>query len=136
MPINMFDHYTVRAADFSAAQSCYSQIMGMRTELHTELGFSIALMFLGQQAVVHILETGPALDKFLARDGRAFLQQPERGTGNMEHVAFNGTEINKFRATLEAAGIDFTERTLNDYDVKQIFLNDPDGIEIEVNFPL
>tara|TARA_Y100000588_G_scaffold357754_1_gene415292 strand:+ start:611 stop:775 length:165 start_codon:yes stop_codon:yes gene_type:complete len=54
----------------------------------------------------------------------------------MEHVAFSGTEINKFRTTLETAEIDFSERTLNDYDVKQIFLNDSDGIKSEVNFPL
>lgn len=54
----------------------------------------------------------------------------------MEHVAFNGTGLAEFRARLDKAGVTYVERTLADYGVHQLMFDDPDGVEIEVNFPL
>jgi catechol 2,3-dioxygenase-like lactoylglutathione lyase family enzyme len=136
MPIKVFDHYTVRAGDFASSVHFYEKIMGMRAEINSELGFRIGLMYLGEQAIVHILETGSALDDFLGRNGSAFIAGAERGTGNMEHLAFNGTDIDEFRTTVAANELEFTHRTLSDFGVEQILLCDPDGIEIEVNFSL
>ena len=136
MPIEKFDHYTVRAADFEASKSFYTDVLGMQAEVRHELGFPIALMSLGGQAIVHILGTGPALDEFLGRDGSAFADGLGRQTGNMEHVAFNATGLGELRAKLDATNSHYTERALADYGVYQILAADPDGIEIEINFPI
>ncbi len=136
MPIELFDHYTIRAADFDASKTFYAEVMGMQAEVRDELGFSIALMSLGGQAIVHILATGPALDEFLGRDGAAFTDGPGRQTGNMEHVAFNATGLAAIREKLRIAGSHYSERALADYGVHQILVADPDGIEIEINFPI
>lgn len=136
MPITLFDHYTVRARDFEATKSFYEQVMNLRPVVLHDLGFPIALMHLDDQAVVHILGTGPGLDAFLKRDGRAYVSGVERKTGNMEHVAFNGTDADAFKARLKKTGTAFSDRTLDGYGVYQLLFDDPDGVEIEVNFPL
>ena len=59
-----------------------------------------------------------------------------RQTGNMEHVAFNATGLAAIREKLRVAGSHYSERSLADYGVHQILVADPDGIEIEINFPI
>jgi hypothetical protein len=54
----------------------------------------------------------------------------------MEHVAFNGTGLREFKGKLDSAGVRYLQRSLDDYGVAQFLFEDPDGVEIEVNFPL
>ena len=134
--IESFDHYTVRAADVEASTRFYVDLLGFRAETHTDLGFRLVMLYLGDQAVVHLLETGPELDAFIGRAAPAIANGPRRITGNMEHVAFNGSGLGVLRQRLEENGVRFTQRELKEYGVCQLFVNDPDGIELEINFPL
>lgn len=136
MPLILFDHYTIRAADIAASTKFYVDAMGLRAQPIDGFEFPITLLFLGDRAIVHLLGTGPALDKFLGRRGPAYLSGPERGTGNMEHVAFNATGLADFLARLRKYGTEAVERTLAGHGTHQLLFDDPDGIEIEVNFPL
>ena len=136
MPITMFDHYTLRSADIDLTASFYERIMGFRVEKLETFAFPMRLLFLGDRAIVHLMETGPALDEFLARSAPCYATGVERQTGNMEHVAFNATGLREFKETLDAVGVRYVQRTLEDYDLAQFLFDDPDGVEIEVNFPL
>ncbi len=136
MPITIFDHYTLRSADVDLTASFYETVMGFRVEKPDTFAFPMRLLFLGDQAIVHLLGAGPALDEFLARSAPSHAGGLERKTGNIEHVAFNGTELGAFKDQLDSAGVRYVQRILNDYGVAQFLFDDPDGVEIEVNFPL
>lgn len=136
MALTGFDHYTVRTGDLDAAIAFYSEVLGMSAQIHTDLGFRLAVMSLGDSAPVHLLETGPGLDAFFARNAAAYTDADRRITGNLEHVAFNGDDCEGLCRLLTARDIPWRERTLEAYAVRQLFFNDPDGIEVEVNFPL
>lgn len=136
MPISGFDHYTIRARDVDVSARFYNIIMGFRTQVLESFAFPFRLMFHGDQALVHLLGSGPALDDFLNRHAPCYQDKPERITGNMEHVAFNATGLAEFKQRLQSEGIAFVERDLPDYGVAQLMFDDPDGIEIEVNFPI
>jgi catechol 2,3-dioxygenase-like lactoylglutathione lyase family enzyme len=136
MPITMFDHYTLRSANVDVTASFYERVMGFRVEKLDAFDFPMRLLFLGDQALVHLLGAGPALDEFLARSAPSYTAGVERKTGNMEHVAFNGAGLREFKEKLDAAGVRYVQRSLDDYGVAQFLLDDPDGVEIEVNFPL
>ena len=136
MPITMFDHYTLRSADLDLTASFYEKVMGFRVEKLDGFAFPMRLLFLGDQAIVHLMGAGPALDEFLARSAPSYVGGVERKTGNMEHVAFNGTGLKEFKDKLDAAGVSYLQRSLADYGVAQFLFDDPDGVEIEVNFPL
>ena len=134
--IESFDHYTVRAADIEASTRFYVDLLGFRAQTLTDLGFQLVMLYLGEQAVVHLLETGPGLDAFMGRPAPAIPNGPRRITGNMEHIAFNGTGLGTLRQRLVENGVRFTERILKEYGGCQLFVNDPDGVELEINFPL
>ncbi len=136
MPLTQFDHYTIRARDLEASTRFWVDVMGLRAEKLEAFAFPMALLYLGDQAVVHLLGAGPALDEFLGRHAPSHASGAARRTGNFEHVAFNGTGLFAFIERLQAAKVDFVERTLADYGVHQLLFDDPDGVEIEVNFPL
>lgn len=136
MPLTQFDHYTVRSRDIDASARFYADVMGLRVEALDGFAFAMRLLFLGDHAIAHLLGTGAALDAFLGRSAPSHAEGPARQTGNLEHMAFNGTDRVDFIARLNKADVRFTERTLADYGVHQLMFDDPDGVEIEVNFPL
>jgi hypothetical protein len=55
-------------------------------------------------------------------------------TGRLHHVEFWASDIAALRARLAAHGIAVKERTLP--DKHQLQMNDPDGIAVNLNFPL
>jgi hypothetical protein len=58
------------------------------------------------------------------------------GSGMVDHVAFYGTGFDQIRGKLVEAGLDFTERKVPSVDLQQLFVADPSGIVVELNFPL
>lgn len=136
MPLTTFDHYTVRAQNLDASVAFYTEVLGLRAQTMSDLGFRLVLLFLGEQAVVNLLETGAGLDKFMGRPAPAYTGGAERITGNIEHLAFNGTDLAGFKARLATHQVKYSERLLPEFGIHQLFIDDPDGVELEINFPL
>jgi hypothetical protein len=49
-------------------------------------------------------------------------------------VAFFGRDIGSFRDRLTSMGLTFRERTVPDQSLQQIFIDDPNGVMVELNF--
>ena len=58
----------------------------------------------------------------------------EPGTGRLDHVAFHGVDIEATRQMLTAAAIPFREAIVPRDQTVQIFIHDPDGLKLELNF--
>lgn len=136
MPLTGFDHYTVRAQNLDASVAFYTEVLGLRAEISSALGFRLARLSLAGQAVVDLLEAGAGLERFLGRPAPVYAGGTERATGNIEHLAFNGTDLHAFKARLQARHVEYSERVLAEYGKHQLFVEDPDGVELEINFPL
>ena len=136
MPVTQFDHYTLRSRDLDATARFYAEVMGFRIERLDIFEFPMRLLFLGDHAIVHLLGAGPALDAFLSRSAPALENSRARATSNLEHMAFNATGLAEMLQRLQSSNTPFTQRTLADYGVVQLIFEDPDGVEIEVNFQL
>ncbi len=57
------------------------------------------------------------------------------GTGPLDHIAFVATGLSKMRENLRSHNQEFQERTVPDLGLHQVFIHDPNGIMIELNFP-
>ena len=57
-----------------------------------------------------------------------------RGGGAIDHVAFGGVGLDVTRARLRAASIPFQEAVVPGDRTVQLFVLDPDGVKIELNF--
>jgi hypothetical protein len=58
-----------------------------------------------------------------------------KGSGAVDHVAFFATGLAGMLAHLRSLGIDPRERTVPSLGLHQIFLDDPNGVVIELNYP-
>ena len=55
-------------------------------------------------------------------------------TGSLDHIAFRGTDAAATISRLKARGIAFREAVLSDIGLHQVFVRDPNGIMVEMNF--
>src|SRR5438105_8320528 len=133
MPITAWDHYTVRSRDAAASWAFYEQALGLN--VHKREGFAVPafIVSIGEREVVHVFQASPEMEAIFAKMPPAEALQGWN-TGRLHHVEFWAADLAGVRARLAAHGIGVLERTLP--DKHQLELNDPDGIEVNLNFPL
>ena len=56
------------------------------------------------------------------------------GTGVVDHIAFRATGLRKTMSRLAELEVEFSQRQVSDQGLYQLFLFDPNGIKIELNF--
>jgi catechol 2,3-dioxygenase-like lactoylglutathione lyase family enzyme len=121
MAIAGFQHINIRSNDVERARDFYVQIIGLRVGDRPPFSFSGYWLYLGDQAIVHLVQRGPD-------------EAASPGSGNLDHVAFRGLDLDGTRQALLAAGIPFREAVVPRDQTAQIFVHDPDGIKLELNF--
>lgn len=114
------DHVTVRSADFERTEHFYCHLLGMRVGPRPAIPVPGRWLYVGDQAVVHVLpkaaESPPGADEVI------------------DHFALYAEDRPAFEQRLSAAGQPFESRRLADSDTWQIFLTDPDGARVELTF--
>ncbi len=113
------DHYTINVASLQASVEFYETVLGLTTGPRPEFPFPGAWLYLGDKPIVHLV----------AESGKG-----EGGSGAIDHVAFRASDRSAYRQRIGRANIQFEERTIPAVSLSQIFLSDPDGIFIELNF--
>ena len=56
-------------------------------------------------------------------------------TGRFDHIAFAASDLPGVRKRLESKSVKFREQIVPRTGAAQIFLYDPDGVGVELNFP-
>jgi catechol 2,3-dioxygenase-like lactoylglutathione lyase family enzyme len=79
-------------------------------------------MYAGPEPVVHLVQKPP--------------HETRRGpdTGELDHVALGAEKLDLMRDTLNQRGIAFREAIVPRDGSVQLFVHDPDGILLELNF--
>jgi hypothetical protein len=57
------------------------------------------------------------------------------GTGAVDHVAFFATGLAQMLQHLRGIGVPARQRTVPNIGLHQVFLDDPNGVTIELNYP-
>jgi catechol 2,3-dioxygenase-like lactoylglutathione lyase family enzyme len=133
MPITEWDHYTVRSKDAAASWAFYEQALGLNVRRRDGFPVPAFIVSIGDREVVHVFQAGPEMEAVFARIPSA---QDLEGwtTGRLHHVEFWATDLAAVRSRLAGNAVDVTERTLP--DKHQLHMSDPDGIQVNLNFPL
>jgi catechol 2,3-dioxygenase-like lactoylglutathione lyase family enzyme len=122
MRISGFQHINIRSADAERTRDFYVRILGLRAGDRPPFQSTGYWLYLGDQPIVHLVQRGPD-------------ESVNSGSGNLDHVAFCGVDLEATRAALTAAGVPFREAVVPRDQTLQIFVRDPDGIMLELNFP-
>jgi catechol 2,3-dioxygenase-like lactoylglutathione lyase family enzyme len=134
MPLSHIEHYLVATDDLEATRDWYRDVLGMQEGPHPDFGFPVHWMYLEGRDIVHIgpsaRNAGEIQKKYLGRTSQA----SGAGTGALDHIAFRATGLRQTIDHLRGRGIAFTQRRANGQALFQLFLLDPNGIKVELNF--
>ena len=129
MPMRNLNHYLVVTDDLEATRAFYEDILGLRSGDRPPFTFPGLWIYLDDKPVVHVAQRDP---------GRGHLAIPTAeatSTGAIDHIAFEATGYDAMAALLDGRGIEARRRTVPDLGLRQIFIKDPNGITIELNYP-
>ena len=130
MPLGVLQHFTLEPSNLEATKDFYCEVLGLENGDRPPLGFPGYWLYSGGTPTVHLLGPRQPRDGVVVRGEKKF-----DDTGRFDHIAFAATDIDQVRARLEAKKVKFRENTVPRTGAKQIFLHDPDGVGVELNFP-
>ena len=134
------NHFSIRTMDMAPTKHFYETVLGMTAGPRPNFDFPGYWMYIGSHdsvanAVVHIIgmdKNDPAgLKKYLGDRDVSSL----KGSGAVDHIAFFADGLIEKLAHLEKLGVPTRQRTVPSIGLHQIFLDDPNGVVIELNFP-
>ena len=56
------------------------------------------------------------------------------GSGAIDHVAFNADDIEEMKSKLDKISMEYTHRKVPGFPLEQLFIDDPDGVKVELNY--
>lgn len=133
MPLSHLEHFLIQTADIQATRDWYVNVLGFREGPHPDFKFSVVWLYLGERDVVHLTQGG----KNISENRKAYLGQQSdatHGSGVVDHVAFRGTGLRDMMEHLQRHKIEFRKRMVSDQGLFQLFLLDPNGVKVELNF--
>jgi catechol 2,3-dioxygenase-like lactoylglutathione lyase family enzyme len=134
MPLSHIEHFLVAADDIDKTGEWYCRVLGMKEGPHPDFGFPVKWLYLGDRDIVHIgpsaKQAGENQKKYLGRTS----QDTGSGTGALDHIAFRATGLQQMMAHLKSQGVTFNQRRASGQALFQLFLFDPNGIKVELNY--
>ena len=134
------NHFSIRTTDLEASRRFYADVLGLTVGPRPDFPFPGLWMYRGAHtdmanAAVHIIGIDAAdpsgLIEYLGELDASSLA----GSGAVDHVAFFADGLAAMLTRLQTLGIAFRERTVPSVGLHQLFLTDPSGVVIELNYP-
>lgn len=131
------EHFLVRAKDIEQTKTFYVDLLGLREGFREPFPFPGYWLYLGDVPCVHLVGTDTSdagRQGYLSEEltGRGEQADTMTGTGAIDHLGFHASGLETFRHRLGERGVAFRERVVG--KLTQLFLEDPNGITIELNF--
>jgi catechol 2,3-dioxygenase-like lactoylglutathione lyase family enzyme len=118
------DHFLVLTDDIDGTRDFWCGALDLQVGARPPLEFPGYWLYAGDVACVHVAEKA-AYDAHSERIGIA------AKSGPVEHVAFRGDDYEAIVARLEGGGMDAARNAAP--GMRQLFLEDPNGVKIEIN---
>lgn len=138
--IETLGHYSIRTTDLEGTRRFYEDVLRLKVGPRPNFAFPGLWIYAGDtsqlhNAIVHII----GIDRNDPQGLRQYLGEREEstlhGSGALDHVAFFASDLPGMQAHLKGLGITPRERTVPNLGLHQLFLDDPNGIVIELNYP-
>jgi catechol 2,3-dioxygenase-like lactoylglutathione lyase family enzyme len=131
MPLTQLEHYLVLTHDLDATRDFYRDALGLREGARPPLGFPGYWLYAGEVPCIHIAEWTTYRAHSIAAG--ISVSTPAPGTGPLDHIAFNAIDLAGVKARLSAHEINYAVNEVPAAGLTQLFLNDPNGVKIEIN---
>ena len=127
------DHFTLRTLDLEPMKDFFCDVLGLQIGDRPPFRFPGYWLYAkgGSDALVHLVE-GRGNSR---GDDDPGVTEVATGTGAVDHVAFKGDDRDGLVARLDDGGWTYRERELPDGRARQIFIDGPEQVVIEVVVP-
>jgi catechol 2,3-dioxygenase-like lactoylglutathione lyase family enzyme len=122
MSVGVLDHFNIRTRDLKGTVRFYQDILGLENGARPNFAFPGAWLYSEGRAVVHLVDISPTDEA----------QKPDSGV--VHHVAFTSRDFAGMKQRLQAKGVEFEARQVPGGELWQIFIRDPNGVMIELNY--
>jgi len=120
--VGVLDHFNIRTRKLSDTVRFYESVLGLEKGPRPNFAFPGAWMYSEGKAVVHLVDISATDEP----------QKPDSGV--VHHVAFVSTGFDGMSQRLKSRGMPFDSRQVPGGELWQIFVNDPNGVMIELNY--
>ena len=124
MPLLAFDHVNIRTVNLERMVTWYEDILGLRSGPRPDFPVPGAWLYLGETCILHLIEADPPPSTYI--EGESL---------RMEHMAFRAHGMDEFIAKLAERGVAYKLFPFDALDTVLVFIRDPDGNRIHVDFP-
>jgi len=124
MPMNVgvLDHYNVSTRNLKATVEFYENVLGFSNGPRPPFNFPGAWLYSAGHPVLHLNDISQTDKKQLA------------DSGVIDHVAFGSRGFEATKQHLSGKGVSYRVNQVPNSARWQIFLRDPNNVEIELNF--
>ena len=133
MPLSHLEHVLIQVSDIEATCDWYARALGMTRGFTPDFKFPVQWMYVGDTDVLHVTQGGrnvpESRKRYLGQQSEA-----EHGSGVIDHIAFRATGLKATIGHLGRQQIAFRQRMVSDQGLYQLFLTDPNGVKVELNF--
>lgn len=120
MGVHRLDHYNIVTEKLDETVAFYVSVLGLEDGKRPTFQFPGAWLYSGASPLVHLMQLG---------------EDRGQGTGPIDHIAFEASDYDGFTQHLKNHGVTYDERFIEDANLRQVFLLDPNGVKVEINFP-
>ena len=126
MALHGLEHVLVLTNDLEATRAFYCDVLGFEAGARPQLAFPGYWLYLDGPACVHIADRA-------AYEAHAEEVGLGRVEGPIDHLAFAAGDHATLAARLETAGVETVANDVPGAGFRQLFLEDPNGVRIELN---
>jgi catechol 2,3-dioxygenase-like lactoylglutathione lyase family enzyme len=131
MPVARLDHFLVLTGDIDATRDFWVSAFGFTPGDRPDLPFPGYWLYAGGAACVHIADA----QAYTAHAATMGLSVRGGAGGPIDHVAFTATDYNGCVARLSETGVMYVPNLIPGPDIRQLFVDDPNGVRVEINIP-
>jgi catechol 2,3-dioxygenase-like lactoylglutathione lyase family enzyme len=120
MAVLGLDHINIRTADLQRTRAFFMEVLGLEEGWRPAFDFPGAWLYADGKDVVHLVEVGET--------------PPASRRSSLDHFAFAIDDFEAAKAALDRHGITYRPTASPEGDIRQLFLTDPSGVTIELNW--
>jgi catechol 2,3-dioxygenase-like lactoylglutathione lyase family enzyme len=134
MTVLSLNHYSIRTTDLERSGRFYQDVLGLSPGPRPPFSFPGLWLYGGDgTALLHLIGVSPGdnavLADYLGEGSNA------RGGGAIDHIAFFCADFDLVKHRLTELQVAFRERQVPLLALRQLFVTDPHGVVLELNFP-
>jgi catechol 2,3-dioxygenase-like lactoylglutathione lyase family enzyme len=131
MPVTKLDHVLVLTEDIDGTRDFYRDALGLEVGDRPPLDFPGYWLYAQGIPCIHVADR-KAYTVHSASTG-VLPSPPAVGTGALDHLAFASDDHDEALERLKRSGVEARSNTVPGLGMRQLFVEDPNGVMIEIN---